>query len=114
MKDLAIDSRVFLEDELDCAIQELDLIMNTNPTELIGETDFGVELEPFLWTLTPTTTEIKRYIEDRILKYTYFCKKFNVTVNCTFMRGEYRSIYLVEITLKIKGEVIATKKYQFQ
>lgn len=114
MKDLAIDSRVFLDDELDCAIQEIDMILNTSPTELIGDTQFGVELEPFLWTLTPTTTELKQYIQNKINAYSFYCKKYLVNVDCQFMRGTLRTIYLVTITLSRNDKVYATKKYQFQ
>lgn len=114
MKELAIDSRVFLDDSLDCAIQEIDLLLNTNNTELIGDTNFGVELETFLWTLTPTTVELQKYITDKINFYTYYCKKFIVDVNVTYLTGEYRSIYLVEITFRSKDKVLAVKKYQYQ
>ena len=114
MKDIALDSRMFLEDDLDCAIQELDLLLNTTPTELIGDTGYGIEIESFLWTLTPTTSELQNYITNKIDEHTFYCKRFGVNVQCSFMVGEYRSIYLVEITLSQGDEVLATKKYQFQ
>ena len=41
MLDLALDDRIFLNDPIDCAVQELDLILNTNCTELIGYTEYG-------------------------------------------------------------------------
>lgn len=114
MKDLAIDSRVFLDNDLDCALQEIDLLLNTTNTELIGDTSYGVELETFLWTLTPTTTELQKYITDKLNAYTYYCKKFAMDVECSFIEGTYRSIYLVEITLKSNGNIIGRKNYQYQ
>lgn len=114
MIDLALDSRMFLDDPLDCAIQELDLLMNTIPTELIGDTGYGIEVDSFLWTLTPTANELQNYISAKIDEYTYYCKRFGVNVQCSFMMGEYRSIYLVEISLTSNDEVVASKKYQFQ
>ena len=114
MKDLAIDSRVFLNDKLDCALQEIDLLLNTNNTELIGDINFGVELESFLWTLTPTTAELQKYISEKIDRYTYYCKQYNVGVDVTFLAGEYRSIYLVQISLRLGDRVVAVKKYQYQ
>lgn len=114
MKDLAIDSRVVLDTDLDCALQEIDLLLNTTNTELIGDTQFGVELETFLWTLTPTTMELQRYIEEKIKSYSFYCRKFYVEVNCTYLEGVYRSIYLVEILLKLGDKVVGTKKYQYQ
>ena len=52
MLDLALDDRIFLNDPIDCAVQELDLILNTNCTELIGYTDYGTNFEQFLWQMT--------------------------------------------------------------
>ena len=114
MKELALDSRVFLNNDIDCALQELDLLLNTTNTELINDTTFGVELETFLWTLTPTTSELQKYLTEKISQHTYYCKKFLIDVNCKFMEGTYRSIYLVEISLSLKGEIVAVKKYQYQ
>ena len=65
MIDLAIDDRVIINDKLDAALQELDLLFNTENTELIGMTNFGVSLDQFLWTLTPTTESFREYINDK-------------------------------------------------
>ena len=64
MLDLALDDRIFLNDPIDCAVQELDIILNTNCTELIGYTDYGTNFEQFLWEMTPSVEEIKKYIKE--------------------------------------------------
>ena len=45
MIDLAIDSKVFITNEFDAAMQELDIILNTTNTELIGYPSFGTNFE---------------------------------------------------------------------
>ena len=97
--DLSLDNRIFLDSELDCALQELDLILNTSNTELLGDTSYGTEMESFLWTLTPMTAELDRYLREKLLTNSYYLKKFNVDININYMKGEYRSIYLVSITV---------------
>ena len=47
MIDLALDGRVMIHSELDEAIQELDLLFNTENTELLGydiKEDYGYDL----------------------------------------------------------------------
>ena len=39
--DLAIDGNVFIDNIVDAALQEIDLIFNTTNTELIGNPSFG-------------------------------------------------------------------------
>ena len=51
MIDLAIDSRIFLTEEIDLAVQELDVLFNTENTQLLGMPDFGSNFEQFLWQL---------------------------------------------------------------
>ena len=115
MIDLALDSRVFIESELDAALQEIDLILNTENTELLGYPSYGTEFESFLWTLTPTTTELEKYIKEKLSKDCMYISKFNLYVNVEFLQGEYRSIYRVKIALvdEKSGEK-GIREYQYQ
>lgn len=114
MLDLALDNRVFLDNELDCALQEIDMLLNTEYTELIGYPSYGTEFETFLWTLTPTTAEIEKYIRDRISDETYFANKFKLYVKATFLEGNYRSIYYIQIALYDNSGNVGTREYQYQ
>ena len=100
MLDLALDSRLFLYNKIDCAVQELDMLLNTENTELIGYPTFGTEFETFLWTLTPTVNALEEYILDKI--------------NIHYLQGEYRSIYYVQIFLSDNDGNTAEKIYRFQ
>ena len=113
MIDLAIDSRMFINSEFDEALQEIDMLLNTTSTELLGDPYYGVTLETFLWTLTPTTTELENYISEK-LRDTMFASKFGVTVKAQYYKGPYRSVYLVNITLKNGSGDTVTRKYQYQ
>jgi len=114
MLDLALDNRVFLDSKLDCALQEIDMLLNTENTELIGYPDYGTEFESFLWTLTPTTAEIEKYIKEKISNSTYFASQFNIYVKATFMEGSYRSIYYVQIALYDDKGHSGIREYQYQ
>jgi hypothetical protein len=115
MLDLALDGRIFLDTELDCALQEIDMLLNTENTELIGYPSYGTEFETFLWTLTPTTLEIENYIREKIKSETFFANKFDVRVNATYLDGEYRSVYYVKIILiDNQTKKVGVREYQYQ
>ena len=99
MLDLALDDRIFLDDPIDCALQELDLLFNTTNTELIGYIDYGTNFEQFLWKLMPTIEEVKNYIKTKLYD-TYFLKNYIVEINVEILNGNVRDIYY--ITIKIK------------
>ena len=114
MLDLALDNRVFLNTELDCALQEIDMILNTENTELLGYPQYGVSIDSFLWTLTPQETEMEKYLRDKITSQSLFIKNFRLFIKCNFLKGEYRSIYHVKITLLDDLGNKGVREYQFQ
>ena len=100
MLDLALDDRIFLDDPIDCAVQELDLIFNTNCTELIGYTEYGTTFEHFLWGMTPSAEEVKKYVRTKLYD-TYFLKNYMIDIDVEILTGNVRDIYY--ITVKIKN-----------
>ena len=115
MVDLALDSRVFIENDLDAALQEVDLILNTENTELIGYPEYGTEFETFLWSLTPTTSELEKYIKQKLSSNCLYINKFKLYVKADFLEGEYRSIYHVKIALvDEKTGNKGIREYQYQ
>lgn len=113
MIDLALDNRVILTSKLDAAVQELDLLFNTECTELIGNTDFGVSLHQFLWTLTPTTNALKDYIEEKLRSLLYL-KFFNYKFDVEYLEGEYSSIYRLSIIIYVDNDKVVKKEYEFR
>lgn len=113
MIDLAIDGRCFLYNEFDEAIQELDLLFNTENTELIGYPSFGSNFEQFLWMMTPATNELQKYIYELISQTTYL-QRYVTDVNITTVKGEYRLIYKVQIYLKKDKDSTVLKEYELR
>lgn len=113
MIDLAIDNRIFIENNLEAALQELDLLFNTECTELIGDPQFGVSLDQFLWTLTPTTESFRDYIEEK-LSHLFYLKFFKYNLNIEFLEGEFRSIYHLSIDIYLDNNQKIKKEYQFR
>ena len=113
MLDLAIDGRVFIENEIDAAIQELDLLFNTENTELIGYSDFGCAFEQFLWQTTDNSNQIKNYIYSKISQ-TLYLSTYRVDVDVNLINGEYRLIYQVQIKVYDKNNENEYKIRQYE
>lgn len=97
--DLALGTGVFTTSVIDEAIQELDLLFSTSNGELIGDPGFGSDFEQFLWTLTPETSEVKKYVLSIINQTFYAIRLCKVDVNVECYTGDTSSIYIVKIDL---------------
>ena len=99
MIDLAIDSRIYLQNNLDLALQELDILFNTVNTELIGYPNFGTNFEQFLWQLNPVEEQLKKYILDKISQETLYLRECEYNINVYQSQDFNNQIYVVDITI---------------
>ena len=99
MIDLAIDSRIYLQNDLDLALQELDILFNTGNTELIGYPNFGTNFEQFLWQMNPVEEQLKRYIEDKIRQETLYLRECIYTIDIKQTQELSNIVYVVDITI---------------
>lgn len=112
MIDLAIDGRIFINNILDEALQELDILFNTVNTELIGYPTYGTNFEQFLWQLTPSPNELRKYINDKFAE-TFYLSQLKHDIDIQILDGEYRNIYYVKINVYYDTEV-KYREYQFR
>ena len=113
MLDLAIDSRVFIYNELDAALQELDMIFNTENTELIGYPRYGTNFEYYLWQMSPSPNALKDYIDTK-LSDSFFLSQMKKDVQVNVLEGKFRHIYYVVINLYDSFGNKGTREYQFR
>lgn len=108
--DLALDTSLTVTSPFDAALQELDILLSTENTQVLGNTSFGVNMEQFLWQLTPSPSEVQSYIQQKILENTFWCNKLSVQISVETVQGTIRDIYLVHITLKDPDSSTTVKK----
>ena len=99
MIDFSLGTDIIVTDKLQEAFQELDILFNTTPTELIGNTSYGVNFLQFLWQLTPNDIMLERYIREKIQANTFYVKQFSYDLNITSKYDEAELIYIVSISL---------------
>jgi hypothetical protein len=113
MIDLALDNRVYINNDVEEALQELDLLFDTECTELLGDKDFGVSLDQFLWTLTPTTEALRDYIGEKLHQLKYL-NNFRYDFDVKYYDAEYKSIYHIIIELYVDDYQKIKKEYTFK
>lgn len=112
MIDLALNNRVHIVDNLDEALQELDILFGTECTEFIGDKEFGVALDQFLWTLTPTTESLREYISKK-LKECVYLQLFNYEFDIEYINDDYKSLYHMTINIYLDNNEKIKKEYNF-
>jgi len=105
MYDVSLNKELVIYDDLNMAVQELDILFNTENTELLGNTDFGTNFSEFLWQSTPSPQQLRNYVIDKISNYCIYVQKFkyNVEVNINSNVSDIEDMYHLVITLTSNG-----------
>ena len=113
MIDLALDTRIFINSELDEAIQELDMIFSTENTELIGYPEYGTNWHQFLWQMDPSPNDLKKYVYEKISD-SYFLSQLNVDLQVFTYDDNFGDMMYVVIVTVSDGQEEKTKTYQLK
>jgi hypothetical protein len=107
MKDFCLEKNsVFLNDEADLILQQIDLLFDTHENEVLGE-NIGSKFEDFLWDMTVSAEEISSYTENLIMGNVNLMG-WSVDVHTDLMLGTQNDIIL--ITIKIYNEFTSFEK----
>lgn len=113
MIDLALDGRVIIRNILDEAVQELDILFNTDTTELLGYPTYGTNFEQFLWRISPEEDRLKQYIRDQIAN-TIYLSQLKTDIDVTTDFGQYRLIYNIKIRVYDNNNNELIRNYEFR
>lgn len=109
--DAALDNTVIVDNNLDEALQELDILFSTLPTELLGDVTYGTNFYQFLWECTPSPSEVKKYVEDKISSCTFYASSMDHTINVNTIQSDIEEwAYDVEITLSAPKDGVVQKR----
>ena len=101
--DLALTDDIFIMNELDAAIQELDILFNTENTELLGYPFYGTNWHQFLWQMTPSPDDLKQYIYEKLVD-TYYLSRMQVDIEVMVVETEDDMVYIVTCEVEDHGE----------
>lgn len=91
-----------INDDVECLIQQIDILFDTTPGDLIGDLGYGTDYERFLYDLkiSPATLE-EQMLQDL---YSLDLMGFDPTINVYLMQGSERDIAVIDVHLKRNSE----------
>ena len=95
---------VVLDDEVDLIIQQIDILFDTREGEVLGERDFGVRFDTYLWNPNIGSgmieSEVKSYIERNVELFGW-----DVSVKVEFLLGTEHDILLMQVSFHKDSDV---------
>lgn len=103
--DLSLSNKIFETNILSLALQEIEILFDTQNCELIGYPNFGTNFEQYLWALTPTTSDLREYISKKISE-TCYASQVNNHIEINYLNNINEYAYEVKIYLYTDDESV--------
>jgi hypothetical protein len=98
MKDFCLNNRkVFVSEEVESLLQQIDMLFDTNPTEVFGE-EYGSKFYDFLWDMKASANDISEYTKKIIYKDVVL-NGWSLNVITDIIQGTLNDIILIRIQL---------------
>ena len=110
MKDFCLDdNQVFVSDESELLIQQIDMLFDTTLDEVIGER-YGSHFYDFLWDMNATASDISEYTKSIIMSEVALLG-WTVDVDTQLLQGTQNDIILITVQLR-KYDALIEKTYK--
>lgn len=86
-----------ISDEVSKLISSIETSVFTNKKQVLGQENFGINLEEYIFTLNQNERTIKTKVENVINSYCPLSEKYRVSVNVTFFKTDMRDVCYIEI-----------------
>ena len=93
-------TRVIEDRTIEFVVQKLENLLFTNKGDLLGDPDFGANLEYYLWTTNVPVAKIESEIKNQIDKYIPELNLMQYTLSVEIYEGTVRDI--LQLNFKIK------------
>lgn len=84
-------------DDVDLILQQIDILFDTNPKEVLGYEEFGTRYDEYLYRLNLSNADIQQRVLSDLMSLNLF--GFNPHVEVHLLQGTEQDIALIEITL---------------
>ncbi len=83
-------------DEIEILLSQLKMVLLTKPGDILGDPEFGVDLEGKLFDTRIDATRLKRDIMQQLYSHSPFAFKYDLRLNIKFFQGTVRDAVLVD------------------
>lgn len=103
---------ITLEQEADLIIQQIDVLFDTNPGEVIGYPDFGADYDRFIHELNVSSEYIENYVYSDIIENVDLLG-WSLSVEVELLMGEQNDIILMKIEFS-KNQTSYSRVYRIE
>lgn len=100
-------------DEIECILQQIKMVLGTQPGDILAEPYFGLNLKKYIFSLSYNQTEINQIVKNAILNnISYDKSKYNVEIEVNFGKdyenaADYAVINITINQIKYLGVLIS-------
>lgn len=98
-----------INSEVDLIIQQVDMLFDTTPTEVLGDEDFGTKYDYYLYDLKLSAENLKTIVSSDLRGMNLM--GWNYEVETYLLQGTEQDIAIIQITFR-KGSESIQKTYQ--
>jgi phage baseplate assembly protein W len=80
-------------------LAKIRMILETRTGEVLGDANFGVNLEEYVFSLNASNETIKRKIKDQIYYYIPEALVVPIDVDVSFVKDKYNDVCIVDISI---------------
>lgn len=101
-----VTSTTIIENTAEFVLQQIDILLDTDKGEVLGEPRFGSDYDKFLYELNISNTYIENYIYNNITENVDLMG-WELSVHVDLMVGTKTDIILVEISVSKNNDVFS-------
>ena len=95
------NSRRIVEDRtIEFIIQKLENVLFTNKGEVLGDSNFGANLEYYLWSTRVPVSKIENEIRNQVNIYVPELNNYGYSLEVNVFEGTYRDILQINIIIR--------------
>jgi len=93
------------DDEISMLLTQIETVLFTRKGEVLGDSNFGANLEDYVYSLSYNDFMIKKTINDQLRSYVPLAKKYNVQVDAEFTHESDRHVMFIDIIVDSRIQV---------
>lgn len=104
-------NEIEVDENLEIFLQQVEMIITTKRGSILGDPEFGVDLDSYLWSFTSGSGSIKQDILTQISRYIDYetSKGISYDIDVSFLKGEIWDTIIVDVTIdgtKVAGYAV--------
>jgi hypothetical protein len=93
------------DEEISMLLTQIEVMLFTRKGEVLGDSDFGANLEDYVYSFMYNDQMIKSVIIEQLERYIPLSKKFDTQVSVEFAQETERNLVFVDIVVDNKYQI---------